>query len=228
MKAYNIQWDVNLDDFLEALDHMTTKNAAKSIGVSPGVYQTMPKVQIRDYARPVFSTSKTDIANYIGLPSEVEIPDTIEHDDETISDWLSDTYGFCHTGFELTTVITEYDVYAANMRDAQICTKEDTENDDGWIDYSNDPLLDTVYATDENAAVKQIADSMEIETDALYALQHIVSTNVPVEHDGQTKNRKFEAISFKENDMAGIKITLDNEPIITVYIQDNKLKYFVN
>lgn len=39
------------------------------------------------------------------LPTEVEIPlcitDSIKNDDieEIISDWLSNTYGFCHNGF---------------------------------------------------------------------------------------------------------------------------------
>lgn len=45
------------------------------------------------------------------LPTEVEIPDEYATDpellnnldmlEETISDWLSDTYGWCHEGFIL-------------------------------------------------------------------------------------------------------------------------------
>ena len=41
------------------------------------------------------------------LPTEIEIPlyiaDSVENDDieEIISDWLSDTYGFCHNGFDI-------------------------------------------------------------------------------------------------------------------------------
>lgn len=41
------------------------------------------------------------------LPTEVEIPsyiiDSAEDDDieEMISDWLSDTYEFCHNGFDI-------------------------------------------------------------------------------------------------------------------------------
>ena len=34
------------------------------------------------------------------LPDEVEVPSGLT-DDEEISDWLTDTYGFCHCGFEL-------------------------------------------------------------------------------------------------------------------------------
>ena len=34
------------------------------------------------------------------LPDEVKVPSDMT-DDEEISDWLTDTYGFCHCGFEL-------------------------------------------------------------------------------------------------------------------------------
>lgn len=34
------------------------------------------------------------------LPKEVEIPDYVEDEDD-ISDWLTDTYGYCHDGFEI-------------------------------------------------------------------------------------------------------------------------------
>ena len=33
-----------------------------------------------------------------GLPDEVELPSSLT-DEEEISDYLSDTYGFCHKGF---------------------------------------------------------------------------------------------------------------------------------
>lgn len=35
------------------------------------------------------------------LPTEVEIPETITEDDDAISDWLSDQFGFCHFGFAI-------------------------------------------------------------------------------------------------------------------------------
>ena len=38
----------------------------------------------------------------VNLPNEIEIPDWIDkEDDDEISDYLSDTTGFCHLGFEL-------------------------------------------------------------------------------------------------------------------------------
>ena len=38
----------------------------------------------------------------IELPNEIEIPDWVDkEDDDEISDYLSDTTGFCHFGYEL-------------------------------------------------------------------------------------------------------------------------------
>lgn len=36
------------------------------------------------------------------LPDEIEIPDGVEDEDE-ISDYITETTGFCHSGFELDT-----------------------------------------------------------------------------------------------------------------------------
>ena len=37
----------------------------------------------------------------VNLPNEIEIPDWVDkEDDDEISDYLSDTTGFCHFGFE--------------------------------------------------------------------------------------------------------------------------------
>ena len=38
----------------------------------------------------------------VNLPDEIEIPDWVDkEDDDEISDYLSDTTGFCHFGYEL-------------------------------------------------------------------------------------------------------------------------------
>ena len=38
----------------------------------------------------------------VNLPNEIEIPDWVDkEDDDEISDYLSNTTGFCHFGFEL-------------------------------------------------------------------------------------------------------------------------------
>lgn len=41
-----------------------------------------------------------DPEDLICLPTEIEIPEGMEDEDE-ISDYLSDTTGFCHKGFSL-------------------------------------------------------------------------------------------------------------------------------
>ena len=44
-----------------------------------------------------------DTEALVSLPTEVEIPQDIADldDDDAISDWLSDTFGFCHFGFSI-------------------------------------------------------------------------------------------------------------------------------
>ena len=43
--------------------------------------------------------TEREIKEILGtLPTEVEIPKEIDFED--VSDWLSDTYGFCHFGFD--------------------------------------------------------------------------------------------------------------------------------
>ena len=43
---------------------------------------------------------ESEIKEILGtLPTEVEIPKEIDFED--VSDWLSDTYGFCHFGFDI-------------------------------------------------------------------------------------------------------------------------------
>lgn len=43
--------------------------------------------------------TESEIKEILGtLPTEVEIPKEIDFED--VSDWLSDTYGFCHFGFD--------------------------------------------------------------------------------------------------------------------------------
>lgn len=44
--------------------------------------------------------TENEIKEILGtLPTEVEIPKEIDFED--VSDWLSDTYGFCHFGFDI-------------------------------------------------------------------------------------------------------------------------------
>ncbi len=104
MKATNILWDVDFDEVYEHLDNMNYKNAAKAIEVSEETYANMTTEERHDQAYYLFRHSPADLDEFLGLPSEVDIPaELIESDffDEDVSDWLSDTFGYCHEGFEI-------------------------------------------------------------------------------------------------------------------------------
>ena len=60
------------------------------------------KIAPKKFVRKAYNIKwDTDGATYksCGLPRSVVIPAEVGDDEETISDWLSDTFGFCHNGF---------------------------------------------------------------------------------------------------------------------------------
>lgn len=48
----------------------------------------------------IWDIDDDDYSENLELPTEIEIPEGMEDEDE-ISDYLSDITGFCHKGFEL-------------------------------------------------------------------------------------------------------------------------------
>lgn len=143
MKAYNIDWDVDIEEALEQLDEMDYKKAASVIGVSADQYANMTTEERHDFAYDLFHHCPSELDDFMGLPSEVKIPENIikeieewhpyygrcetckyysncnacsncnegsEYDfdlkhinDQYITDWLSDEYGFCIKGYKLDT-----------------------------------------------------------------------------------------------------------------------------
>lgn len=100
MVAINIQWDVDYDEVYEVLDEMTCEKASEKLGISKERYANMATGERHDYAYNVFRHSPAMLDDFFDLPDEIEIPEEIV-DEEDVSDWLSDEYGFCHRGFEL-------------------------------------------------------------------------------------------------------------------------------
>ncbi len=80
---------------------MTIEEASEALGIPKATYANMSTVERHDFAYDSWHHHRTLIDEFMGLPDEVEVPEGLE-DDEDISDWLSDEYGFCHEGFELT------------------------------------------------------------------------------------------------------------------------------
>lgn len=103
MKACNIIWDIDMEQILEKLDDMTVDNAAKALGIPYQTLINMRQYEIHDYAYDMFEHNQTAAAEFMELPENVEIPDSVGTDEDDISDWLSDEYEFCHKGFTLCT-----------------------------------------------------------------------------------------------------------------------------
>ena len=100
MKAVNIQWDIDINEAITALDEMPAEKAAKAIELSYDRYANMTTEERHDYAYDFFHHRPAALEEFMNLPNEVEIPTEIT-EEEDIANWLSDTYGFCHAGFEL-------------------------------------------------------------------------------------------------------------------------------
>lgn len=95
-KATDILWDIDSEDIYAALDKMDVYKAAEVLGISTVRYALMTTEERHQAADNLSRFDKEELMN---LPSEVDIPDRI--DEEEVSDWLSDEFGFCHQGFKL-------------------------------------------------------------------------------------------------------------------------------
>lgn len=102
MKAYNIQWDIDIEEAIDVLDDSSYADAAEILGISKERYANMTTSERYDYAYSYFYHCPGALEDLFELPTSVEIPDDITDEDD-VSDWLSDEYGFCHRGFALDT-----------------------------------------------------------------------------------------------------------------------------
>lgn len=102
MKAYNIQWDIDIEDAIGTLDRKTSAGAAKVLEIPEARYANMTTSERHDYAYSYFHHCPGAMEDLFELPEFIEIPENITDEDD-ISDWLSDEYGFCHNGFTLDT-----------------------------------------------------------------------------------------------------------------------------
>lgn len=109
LMASDICWDVDTEDALEYLYDMSAEYIADALGVSVEDYITMDEEDRYDIAENYWGDNPKELYKLMGLPDEVVIPADIEkiEDEEeredTITDWLSDEYGFCINGYTLLT-----------------------------------------------------------------------------------------------------------------------------
>ena len=102
MKAYNIDWDINIEEALDILDEMDYKDAASALGISVDAYANMTTEERHDYAYDLFHHCPGELEDFMNLPTKVEIPKELTNE-EDITEWLSDEYGFCIKGYKLDT-----------------------------------------------------------------------------------------------------------------------------
>lgn len=114
--AYNIDWDVDVEEIYDILDNSTAEKAVKMLEIPLERYANMTTEERHDYAYDKIHHNRLDAADMLGLPNEVKIPeDVLEHygiiskDDDMsdITDWLSDEYGYCINGYEIKDAITK-------------------------------------------------------------------------------------------------------------------------
>ena len=101
--AYNIAWDVDRDDLAEELDTLSDEEIETSTGIKD--YSTLTDDEKENKIDLIQNQQKL-VNAIMRLPDSVEIPihtiEALDEDEEAVSDFLSDEYGFCHQGFNLT------------------------------------------------------------------------------------------------------------------------------
>lgn len=107
----------------------------------------------------------------------------------------------------------EYEVHHLNMRDAQIFhgDPKDIDNSNlekGFCDFYDEPIIDIVFAKDEDDAVKKVSEDTDIHPDNLYAVEHVTSM--------YWKGKRITASAYEDKGVLGIQIELPNKRTIRV------------
>lgn len=72
-----------MDDVYENLDEMTAEKAAEALGISQKRYANMSTAERHDYAYEVFHGHDAAIGEFMGLPTEMDVPDDIGIDEDS-------------------------------------------------------------------------------------------------------------------------------------------------
>ena len=104
--AYDIDWDVDINEIYEAFEKMTIYDAAKELCITADTYADMKTVDRHEIIRDKLHHNRINAAEILGLPDEVKIPGFFglksEKDDtEEVTDWLSDVYGYCINNYKV-------------------------------------------------------------------------------------------------------------------------------
>lgn len=108
--AYDIDWDVDMDEVYECLENMTIENAARTLGLSQDKYLSMSADELHAFAEDKFRHCPGALDDFLGLPSMVELPGAVCPEDDSCfdtfdwsdaTDWLADKYGYCINGYNV-------------------------------------------------------------------------------------------------------------------------------
>ena len=100
MRAFNIQWVIDFDEVYDLFDSMDDKQAAEELGLSEKDYIKLFKEDRDSLIYEHYRKRQGELERLVGLPDDVEIPEEIT-DEEDITNWLSDEFGYCFEGYEL-------------------------------------------------------------------------------------------------------------------------------
>lgn len=114
MKITNIQWDIDVSDAIDALLEKRTEAAAEILGIPSDQYANMTTSERVDYANDLFRRSPATMEEMYNLPNEVELPEELAKEagtddpyEDDITEWLSDEYGTCVSGWNFDSEIEE-------------------------------------------------------------------------------------------------------------------------
>lgn len=138
MYAYEIGWDIDIDEALEKFKEAGSQEQAQVVNLPVEMVQSADECLILDLARDKFHHSPGLLQDFMGLPEKVEIPEDVfdEDEDDAIADWLSDEYGCCLNGFLLSTDKSDRRLLLKNVSEedmfdiADFLTKHDIDFDE--------------------------------------------------------------------------------------------------
>ena len=116
--ATDIRWDVDIDEGFDKLDDMSSDKAAEYLGVPKEAYANMTTSERHDYAYDAWHHNRKSLSEFVGAPNEVALPADILWDEDSISDYLCDEYGWYHEGFRIT---CNYSIEEMEARIKDIC-----------------------------------------------------------------------------------------------------------
>ena len=102
MKTTSIDWDIDISEAQNTLLEMSVEKAVEVLGVSTRQYANMTTEERLDYVYDLQHHSPASLQEFINLPDEVEIPNG-NWDDDSITEYLADQYGYCINGYTLDT-----------------------------------------------------------------------------------------------------------------------------